>query len=132
VNSSGESPRLGEFRVFRDHRGALGIAEFEPLPFPPQRLFWISSVTEGETRANHGHRICQQLVFVQQGSVKGFTIDASGGHFDFELDEGDWVHVPVRHWLQLSSFADGTVVGVFASHPFDDADYIDEVDELDS
>lgn len=132
MNDLGQSPLVGGFRVFRDHRGVLGIAEFEPLPFLPKRLFWICSVTEGETRANHGHRICQQLVFVQQGSVRGFTIDAAGGRFDFELDEGGWVHVPVRHWLQLNSFADGAVVGVFASHPFDDADYIDEVDELDS
>ena len=132
MNSAGESPVLGAFRVFRDHRGALGIAEFDPLPYAPRRLFWINSVTEGETRANHGHRFCQQLVFVQQGSVTGFTIDATGERFDFRLEEGDWVHVPVRHWLQLNSFAPGAVVGVFASHPFDEADYIDEVDELDT
>ena len=132
MNELGESPRTGRFPVVRDHRGALGIAEFEPLPFAPQRLFWIFGVTEGETRANHGHRVCQQLVFVQQGGVKGFTIDAARTRFDFELDEGDWVHVPVRHWLQLNTFGEGTVVGVMASHPFDEADYIDEVDELDS
>ena len=132
MNELGEAPRIGRFAVVRDHRGALGIAEFEPLPFEPRRLVWIYAVTEGGTRANHGHRVCQQLVFVQQGAIKGFTVDAAGARLDFELGEGDWVHVPVRHWLQLNTFVDGTVVGVMASHPFDEADYIDGVDELDS
>jgi UDP-2-acetamido-3-amino-2,3-dideoxy-glucuronate N-acetyltransferase len=132
VSGGWESPTLGRFRVFRDHRGDLGIAEFEGLPFEPRRLFWISSVTPGETRANHGHRQCQQLVFVQHGAVAGFTIAAGGERLDFGLQQGEWVHVPVRHWLQLHSFDEGTIVGVLASHPFDADDYIDDVDQLDS
>ena len=132
MNSLGQEPRLGSFPLFRDPRGALAVAEFGPLPFQPQRLFWIFDVTAGESRANHGHRICEQVVFVQQGSAKGFTLDASGDRFDFELALGDWLYVPVRHWLQINGLSDGAVVGVLASHPFDADEYIDSASELDT
>ena len=130
MNEFGQEPRLGAFPIHRDSRGSLGVVEFTPLPFSPRRLFWIHEVAKGETRANHGHRVCEQLVFVQQGSVKGYTIDADGDRFDFELLLGDWVYVPVRHWLQINSFDDGTVVGVLASHPFDAEEYIDDPNDL--
>jgi WxcM-like, C-terminal len=102
LNSFGQNPAVGAFPIFHDSRGALGVAEFGGLPFMPQRIFWIFEVAEAETRANHGHRVCEQLVFVQQGSVRGFTLDAEQTRFDFALTCGDWLYVPVRHWLQIS------------------------------
>lgn len=131
MNRFGQEPALGAFPVFRDSRGALGAAEFADLPFVPRRVFWLFDVAADETRANHGHRQCEQLVFVQQGTVVGFATDAAGAKFDFELSPGQWVYIPVRHWLQLNNFSNGSLVGVLASHPFDADEYIDSPDELD-
>jgi UDP-2-acetamido-3-amino-2,3-dideoxy-glucuronate N-acetyltransferase len=132
MNSMGQEPRTGELFAHSDGRGKLGAAEFADLPFTPQRFFWLFSVTDGETRANHGHRECEQFVFVQQGSVSGFTLDSAGGRFDFSLDVAEFVYVPVRHWLQLSEFSPNSVIGVLASHPFDAEEYIDSPLELDT
>ncbi len=132
MNHLGQEPLLGTFPVFRDPRGALGAAEFDGLPFPPRRMFWIFEVASGETRANHGHRECEQVVFVQQGSVTGFTLDAAGTRFEFALAPGEWVYIPVRHWLQIGTFTANTLVGVLASHPFDADEYIDSPDDLGS
>lgn len=131
MNRLGQDPRLGAFPIHRDARGALGVSEFADLPFPPKRLFWIFDVAAGETRANHGHRECEQIVFVQRGSVAGFTLDAARTRFDFVLSTGEWIYVPVRHWLQINSFASGSLVGVLASHPFNADEYIDNPDDLD-
>lgn len=130
MNQMGQEPTLGAFPVFRDPRGALGVAEFTGLPFQPRRMFWIFDVAVGETRANHGHRECEQVVFVQKGSVTGYTLDADGVRFNFVLAAGEWVYVPVRHWLQISTFTSGAVVGVLASHPFDADEYIDSAEDL--
>lgn len=132
MNPLGQNPYVGAFPIHHDSRGSLGVSEFGTLPFTPKRLFWINEVAAGETRANHGHRVCEQLVFVQQGSVSGHTLDSEGTRFDFDLCTGDWVYVPTRHWLQINTFAEGTVVGVFASHPFDAEEYIESPDELGS
>ncbi len=61
----------------------------------------------------------------------GFALDAAGAKFEFALTAGQWVYVPVRHWLQLNSFSQGSLVGVLASHPFDADEYIDGHDQLD-
>jgi mannose-6-phosphate isomerase-like protein (cupin superfamily) len=132
MNRFGQEPALGSFPVFRDARGALGVTEFAGLPFQPQRLFWIFDVAVHETRANHGHRTCEQVVVVLQGTAAGFTLDAAGARFEFVLGPGEWVYVPVRHWLQLTTLSPHALVGVLASHPFDADEYIESPDELDS
>jgi UDP-2-acetamido-3-amino-2,3-dideoxy-glucuronate N-acetyltransferase len=130
MNQLGQEPGVGSFPVFADERGVLGVTEFDGLPFVPRRMFWICDVTANEPRANHGHRECAQVVFVQFGTAAGFTLDAAGARFDFELGVGEWVYVPVRHWLQITTFSPGAVVGVLASHPFNADEYIDSPDEL--
>ena len=132
MNRFGESPTFGTFPLFRDERGGLGVCEFGTMPFEPKRMFWIFDSTPGYTRANHGHRECRQLIFSQSGTTTGYVVDASGDRVEFMLEPGDWVDVPVRHWVQISTVSAGGVVGVWASHPFDPAEYIDEVADLDT
>ena len=125
-----QTVQFGSFPIHRDPRGGLVVAEFSPLPFVPRRPFWLLDITPGETRANHAHRICEQLVFVQAGEVTGQVTASSGEVQSFRLGLGDWVVIPTRHWLQLLDFSAGSVVGVLASHPFDADEYIEAPDEL--
>ena len=125
-------PTIGSFPVFIDPRGSLGVTEFGQIPFVPQRIFWIFGVAEDETRANHGHRECEQLVFVQQGSIGALTINQHGVRAEWKLNTGEWLNVPPRHWLQLKNFEAGTVLGVLASLPYDRAEYIDDPEDLSS
>jgi len=125
-------PEVSRLFTHVDDRGSLAVSEFSDLPFQPRRFFWLFGVATGETRANHGHRECEQYVFVQQGRVGGYTIDRSGQRFDFDLRAAESVYVPTRHWLQLNEFSPDAVVGVFASHPFNADEYIDSPDELNS
>ena len=127
-----KKPSQGKFPVFIDPRGSLGVTEFGSIPFVPQRIFWIFGVAENETRANHGHRECEQLVFVQQGTIGALTINQLGEKEEWSLDTGDWLNIPPRHWLQLNNFATGTVLGVLASLPYDRAEYIDNPEDLSS
>ena len=125
-----QTVELGAFPIHRDERGTLVVSEFGPLPFLPRRLFWLVNITPGETRANHAHRICEQLVFCQSGSVGGRVTGPGGQSMEFRLELGDWIVIPTRHWLTLENFSPECVVGVFASHPFDADEYIDSPDEL--
>lgn len=127
-----QSVHLGAFPIHSDARGSLVVAEFGPLPFAPQRLFWLVDIAPGETRANHAHRVCEQLVFCQTGSVAGRVTGPDGQSIVFRLELGQWIIIPTRHWLTLEEFSTGCVVGVFASHPFDADEYIDSPDDLGS
>lgn len=125
-------PYVGKFPTFVDPWGSLGVVEFADVPFTPRRIFWIFGVAEGETRANHGHRECEQLVFVQQGSVGAVILDRTGERSEFQLGVGEFLCIPPRHWLQLREFSAGSVLGVLASLPYDRSEYIDDPGELDS
>lgn len=130
MNHSNDEPYVGKLFTHSDNRGNLGVAEFSGLPFVPQRFFWLHAVSEGSTRASHGHRECEQFVFVQQGTVSGFTLNAINSRMSFELRVAEFVYVPTRHWLQLENFSKTAVVGVLASHPFNADEYIDSPEEL--
>lgn len=131
-DAAARSPYSGKFPTFTDPRGSLGVVEFGEIPFVPQRIFWIFGVAEGENRANHGHRECEQLVFVQQGSIGAVTIDRNGSTTEWALGLGEYLDIPPRHWLQLKDFSEGAVVGVLASHPYDRSEYIDDPADLSS
>ena len=130
--SEARRPYVGRFPTFVDPRGSLGVVEFSDVPFAPRRIFWIFGVAEGETRANHGHRECEQLVFVQQGSVVAVIIDRFGERTEWSLDVGDFLCIPPRHWLQLREFSPTAVLGVLASLPYDRSEYIDDPADLQS
>lgn len=127
-----KTPFTGQFPTYLDSRGSLGVAEFSSIPFVPLRFFWIFGVSQNETRANHAHRNCEQLIFVQQGSSDALVVDQSRSESRWNLNAGEWLYLPPRHWLQLLNFETGTILGVFASLPYDRDEYIDNIEDLSS
>lgn len=111
-------------------RGQLGVIEFSNIQFVPRRLFWISSVPSNSIRGSHAHIECLQLVIVQAGAVEYRTIDAVGTENSGILQTGDQLFVPAMTWLELKNFAEGAVVAVLASHPYDENDYIRDWNEF--
>ena len=119
-----------ELSIIEDSRGSLGVIEFEELPFVPQRLFWIFGVKGDSSRASHAHKVCEQFLFVQSGSLSAFVTDKSGATQKINLSAGQTLYLTPRLWLELSAFSEDAVLGVFASHPYDKNDYITTITEL--
>jgi WxcM-like, C-terminal len=108
-----------------DHRGKLVFMEGERhVPFPIARFFLLYHTTPESRRGNHAHRRCEQFVICLAGA---FTIELDDGrnrcrHTLSDPTEG--FYVPPLTWLTLKEFAANSVCGVFASAPYDEADYI--------
>jgi hypothetical protein len=65
-------------RTAHDIRGALAVAETgHEIPFEPRRWFLVYDVPSVETRGQHAHRRCQQLLIAANGSVR---VLADDGH----------------------------------------------------
>lgn len=109
-----------------DKRGSIGVVEHDLLPFVPRRTFFLYDVGRDAGRGGHAHRVCHQYIVCATGSVTVEVIgcDATTTH---EL-HGAGVYVPPMHWVNLSGFAKGTVVVVWASHSYDPHDYIRDID----
>lgn len=116
--------------LHRDSRGVLGVIELAKLPFSPRRFFWISDVSFGISRAGHAHRICSQLLFGLTGSVTATVISRQGSQRETILRAGDSLLISPKHWLTLTNFTRDAVLGVFASEPYDPAEYITDFVEF--
>jgi UDP-2-acetamido-3-amino-2,3-dideoxy-glucuronate N-acetyltransferase len=117
-------------RIMRDDRGVLGAMEFFDVPFVPRRFFWLTAIEQGQTRAGHAHRTCEQFLIALEGSVvaKVWSVDQVTESRTLHL--GDTLYLPPYHWLELSNFSPGAVLGVLASAPYDPTEYITDEQEL--
>lgn len=92
-----------------DERGHLTIWDRE-VPFEPKRVFWIYGVPEDCTRANHGHRECEQAIIAVSGS---FMVN------DLELSQpGVCLYVPTGTIITLHHFSFDAVCLVLCSEHY--------------
>jgi dTDP-4-dehydrorhamnose 3,5-epimerase-like enzyme len=106
-----------------DERGVLREVDFEALPFPVRRMFWVTDVPAGTQRGGHRHRVGQQVFFCVTGAV------------EVELRRGDVRAVVVLTpgsgalciaagvWASQRYLTEGSALLVLASEPFDPANY---------
>lgn len=126
----------GDGRVTRltradDLRGSLVAIELtRDLPFVPQRFFAVFGVPSRDLRGEHAHRVCDQFLVCLAGSA---TCLADDGHdrVVVTLDRPEHgLFLPAMTWGVQYNFSPDAVLGVFASHPYDGADYIRDYDEF--
>jgi UDP-2-acetamido-3-amino-2,3-dideoxy-glucuronate N-acetyltransferase len=116
---------LHELRTATDLRGSLAAAEVgREIPFQPARCFVVFGVPSAETRGQHAHRRCHQLLVAVSGSVRAVADDGSERE-EFLLDRPTLgLYLPAMTWgVQYGYSADARLM-VLASEPYDPADYI--------
>ncbi len=116
---------LHRLPLLRDKGGAICVGEFEHvLPFQPKRFFLVFDVHAAQVRGAHAHRRCEQFLVCVKGSVL-CRVDDGRAQVDVPLTEPNvGLYVPAGIWGQQSMHSPDAVLLVFASHAFDEADYI--------
>lgn len=129
-SEASDNYRLHRLRKAVDMRGSLVAAEFTDLPFEPRRTFVVYGVPGKEVRGEHAHRECEQFLVCLNGSVTVLADDGESRQ-EFVLDDpGVGIHLKPMTWGTQYKYSPGAVLMVFASHPYDDADYIRDYDEF--
>jgi hypothetical protein len=122
---------LQRLKVVKDMRGSLSVGEFDrDIPFTPRRYFFVYDVPSREARGEHAHKVCHQFLICVRGSC-GVMLDDGRQRREFRLDRFDvGIHIPPLTWgTQYRYSPDGALL-VFASHYYDDEDYIRTYDEF--
>ena len=117
--------KLHHFHSVSDLRGCLSVAEFEKdIPFIAKRFFFVYGVPSVETRGEHAHIACHQLLIAVKGQVSVVADD--GEHREeFRLDSPTiGLHLPPMTWGIQYRYSSDAVLLVFASHHYDASDYI--------
>ncbi len=116
---------LHHFPVITDIRGSLTVGEFErDIPFVPKRYFMVFDVPSKETRGEHAHKACHQFLICLQGSC-AVVVDDGAQRREIILDHpSKGLHLPPLTWGIQYKYTQSALLLVFASHHYDNADYI--------
>ena len=126
-----DGAQLWPLRHVLDKRGNLIPVEFEgELPFVPRRQFFIHDVGDDHIRGEHAHRICHQFLFAVVGSLAVIVDDGREAREIALEDAGYGLYLPPYVWGVQYLFKPHTVLAVYASHPYDAAEYIRDYDEF--
>jgi len=122
---------LHQMPVVSDIRGQLSVGEFDRgIPFAVKRYFMVYGVPSKETRGEHAHRECHQFLLCVRGSC-AVVADDGKNREEFLLNRPDvGIHLPPMTWGIQYKYTEDAVLLVFASHYYDNADYIRDYSEF--
>lgn len=108
-----------------DLRGSLvAVDHHSDLPFVPVRTFVVYDVPSRDVRGEHAHRQCEQMLVCLRGSVQAL-VDDGRERRQLLLDRPDQgLYIPAMVWGTQYKYSDDAVLLVYASRPYEDADYI--------
>jgi len=123
--------RLIPLKVASDLRGSLAAIELtNELPFVPARFFAVFDVPSKDVRGEHAHHRCEQVLVCLRGSVT-CIVDDGVAREQVRLDRPDVaLYMPAMTWGTQYQYSSDAILGVFASLPYDGADYIREYEEF--
>lgn len=113
-----------------DEEGYLIPFDSNQIPFLIKRFFVVKDVPVGIRRGQHAHLKCHQLLVAISGSIECSIHD--GTHeSSITLDSPTKaLHLPPMHWGGQTSLSRDSVLGVFASEPYDRSDYIEDFSDF--
>ncbi len=100
------------------------------IPFTIKRAYYLYDIPGGAERGGHAHRRLQQFVVAASGSF-AITLDDGVGRRKISLDRSYYgLYLPSMIWREITDFCSGAICLVFASSPYDEADYIRDYQEF--
>lgn len=122
---------LLDIQVLGDDRGHLNVLEtYKNIPFPIQRVYYLTATKSGISRGFHAHKELEQMAVCVAGQCRMVMND---GHSVDEvvLDSPSKVlHVGKMVWHEMHDFSEDCVLLVLASDYYDEQDYIRNYDEF--
>lgn len=117
--------RLVQLPRFDDERGTLGVIENNVnIPFEIQRVYFLHSITKGVVRGEHAHKELSQLIIAASGTFQIEISDGRNSHLIKLKNPHEGLFLCPMIWRRLFNFSEGAVCMVFASHLYDQQDYI--------
>ena len=111
--------------AFKDMRGSLVVTQYaDDLPFQPKRSFFVYGVSHTRVRGEHAHKVCEQFLVAVHGEIS-VVVDNGRNRKEIKLDNPRiGLYVPPGIWGIQYKYSSDAVLAVFASHEYDDDDYI--------
>jgi hypothetical protein len=94
------------------------------IPFAIKRVFYLYDIPGGESRGAHAHKECHQFLIAASGSFE-ISLNDSRTQRTVQLNRPYLgLHIPPGIWASEINFSSGAICLVFASHMYNENDYI--------
>lgn len=118
------------FKKFEDPNGVLVVYEGgQQVPFDMRRVFTVSARV-GDTRGNHAHKQCTQLLICVSGKIRVSCNDGAvvTQHLLENMDAG--LLVPPGIWAREEYITDGAVLMVLCDRGYEAEDYLRDYNDF--
>lgn len=109
--------------------GNLTVVENNDFTFEIKRIFYLYDIPGGESRGAHAHKECHQFLIAPSGSFEVLLDDGKAKRIVQLNRPNVGLHIPPGIWASEINFSSGSICLVFASHHYDENDYIRNYDE---
>ena len=100
------------------------------MPFDIKRVFYLYDIPGGASRGAHAHYECHQFLVAASGSFEVMVDDGKTQRI-LQLNRPyHGLHIPPRIWASEINFSSGSICLVFASHLYNESDYIRDYNEF--
>ena len=113
--------------VHTDARGKVTWFEFDDLPFMPKRFFTTTVSSAGMIRGEHGHFVCEQVIFSLQGEISILVKTLEFQETYTLIPKGDAIYLPPGTWSAQTFVTGEEILGCLASHPYNPGDIFESV-----
>lgn len=112
------------FKKYEDPNGVLCVYESgQHVPFDIRRVFTVSA-RKGDTRGDHAHKQCTQLLICVSGQIRVSCDDGSVVTQHLLDNMGASLLVPPGIWAKEEYVTDGAVLMVLCDRNYEVDDYI--------
>lgn len=122
--------RIIEIPKIADPRGNLAVIEGETITFNAERVYYLYDVPSDSRRGGHAHKECVELLIALSGSFSVELFDGKKSESILLNKPDKGLLIPTMMWRELEDFSSGAVCLVLASHEFEEADYIRDLDQF--
>ncbi|MEO6680784.1 MAG: FdtA/QdtA family cupin domain-containing protein [Pseudomonas sp.] len=123
--------QLLDLEVIGDNRGSLvSLEKGRQVPFEIKRVYYIFGTLPGVSRGFHAHKQLRQLAVCVSGKCR-MLMDNGVSKEEVWLDSPKkGVLINNLIWREMHDFSEDCVLVVFASHEYDESDYIRNYEEF--
>lgn len=119
---------LSDFEI--SDTGVISIRENSDIPFEIKRVFYSYNIPDRKTRGAHAHKACHQLLIAASGNYEIVLDDGKAKRTVLLKDLSCGLHIPPGIWASEQEFSHDAICLVFASHAYDESDYIRNYEEF--
>ena len=118
-----ELPRIG------NRNGSItAVNNSLEIPFAVNRVFYLYDIPGGESRGAHAHKECHQFLIAATGSFEVELFDGTVRRTISLNRPNIGLHIPPGIWASEVNFSSSSICLVLASHDYQEADYIRDLE----